>query len=72
MTHNHQYKLPCETERLACYDITRDFDAHMITRFRNRRGLDAFLKKIQTYEFVERTKTDIVLNVVKEEQNRLA
>lgn len=56
---------------IACYDITGDFDAQLIARFRNRRGLDIFLKRIQTFEFVERTRTNLVLNVVKEEQNRI-
>ncbi|MCX6706579.1 MAG: Lrp/AsnC family transcriptional regulator [Candidatus Woesearchaeota archaeon] len=57
---------------IACYDVTGDFDSQMITRFRNRKGLDSFLKKIQTLEFVERTRTNLVLNVVKEEQNRIS
>ncbi|MBD3313056.1 winged helix-turn-helix transcriptional regulator [Candidatus Woesearchaeota archaeon] len=57
---------------IACYDMTGEFDAQIITRFRNRRGLDAFLKKIQTYEFVERTRTNLVLNTVKEQQNKLS
>lgn len=65
-------KIASSENVLACYDITGDFDAQIITRFRNRRGLDSFLKLIQTYEFVERTRTNLVLNVVKEEQNRIS
>ncbi len=56
---------------IACYDITGEFDAQITTRFRSRKGLDSFLKKIQTYEFVERTRTNLVLNVIKEEQNKV-
>ena len=56
---------------IACYDVTGDFDAQIIVRFKNRRSLDSFLKKIQTYEFIERTRTNLVLNVVKVEQNKV-
>lgn len=51
----------------ALYDITGDSDASIITKFRSRRELDAFVKKIQGYEFVERTNTKLILNVIKED-----
>lgn len=51
----------------AVYDTTGHFDAIVIARFKNRRSMDNFLKKIQTYEFVERTETRLVLNTIKEE-----
>ncbi len=50
----------------AVYDTTGNFDSLVIARFKNRRGLDAFLKKIQTYDFVERTDTRLVLNTITE------
>ena len=50
------------------YDITGDFDATILARFKNRKGMDAFLKKIQTYDFVERTNTRIILNTIKEKE----
>lgn len=53
---------------VACYDVTGDFDAVVIARFRNRRSLDDFLKKIQKFEFVERTNTKLILNTVKEKE----
>ncbi|MBI2143645.1 Lrp/AsnC family transcriptional regulator [Candidatus Woesearchaeota archaeon] len=52
----------------AVFDVTGDFDSVVIAKFRNRRGLDAFLKKIQTYEFVEGTNTVLVLNTMKNSQ----
>jgi len=52
----------------AVYDTTGHFDATIIAKFKNRRSMDAFLKKIQTYEFVERTETKLVLNTIKEER----
>ncbi len=50
----------------AVYDITGDFDAAILARFKNRRQMDVFLKKLQTYPFVERTMTKVILNTIKE------
>ncbi|MFH1587659.1 MAG: Lrp/AsnC family transcriptional regulator [Candidatus Diapherotrites archaeon] len=55
----------------AVYDVTGPSDVIVVARFRNRRGLDGFVKKIQTYDFVERTETKIILNTIKEEQLKL-
>ncbi len=52
----------------AVYDITGDFDAAILARFQSRRKMDAFLKKIQTYDFVERTNTKLILRTIKEKQ----
>lgn len=52
----------------AVFDITGDFDSTIIAKFKNRRALDIFLKKIQTYEFVEGTNTTLVLNTIKNSQ----
>lgn len=52
----------------AVYDITGDFDCTLVAKFRNRRALDSFLKKIQTYEFVEGTNTALILNTIKDSQ----
>jgi DNA-binding Lrp family transcriptional regulator len=50
----------------AVYDITGAFDATVIGRFRSTRSMDTFLKRLQTFDFVERTNTKLVLNTVKE------
>ena len=50
------------------YDLTGDFDAAILARFKTRRNMDEFLKKIQTYDFVERTNTRLILNTIKEKQ----
>ena len=50
----------------AVYDVTGHFDVMAIAYFRTRRGLDEFIKKIQTYEFVEKTETRIILNTIKD------
>lgn len=51
----------------AVYDVTGSFDSLVIAKFKNRKELDNFVKKIQTYDFVERTETRLVLNTIKEE-----
>src|SRR3989338_7944895 len=50
----------------AVYDITGHFDVVVIAYFKTRRSLDQFIKKIQTYDFVEKTETRIILNTIKE------
>ena len=60
-------KIATHPNVVAVYDITGDYDAVIIARFKNRRTMDLFLKKIQTYDFVERTFTKFVLHTIKEE-----
>ncbi len=52
----------------SIYDVTGDFDVVMIGKFRNRGSLDNFVKKLQSQEFIERTETVLILNLIKEGQ----
>ncbi len=52
---------------LAVYDVTGDFDAVVLARFRNRAELSDFTKKLMSMEHVERTNTHVVLNSIKED-----
>lgn len=52
---------------LGVYDITGLYDALVIARFKDRDHLNDFIKKIQKFEFVQKTYTSIVLEVVKED-----
>lgn len=65
-------KIASHQNVFGVYDVTGDFDALILARFKNRRQMDAFLKKVQTYEFVERTKTRLVLNTIKEEDVKIS
>jgi len=47
------------------YDTTGDFDATILARFKSTRKLDNFVKKIQKYDFVQRTHTKLILNTIK-------
>lgn len=60
-------KIAASPNVFAVYDVTGAFDAVVLARFKTRRQMDYFLKKMQTYEFVERTETKLILNAVKEE-----
>jgi len=52
---------------VGVYDITGLYDALIVARFKDRDHLNEFIKKIQTFEFVQKTYTSIVLEVVKED-----
>ena len=56
----------------AIYDHTGPFDATILPRFRTRKAMDGFLKRIQTFDFVERTETKLVLNTIKEQPQKVA
>ena len=60
-------KIAMDPNVFAVYDVTGAFDALVLARCPTRRKMDNFLKKIQTYEFVERTETRLILRTMKEE-----
>ncbi|MDO8634423.1 MAG: Lrp/AsnC family transcriptional regulator [archaeon] len=51
----------------SVFDVTGISDIVVVARFKTRASLDAFLKKIQTFDFVKRTETAIILNTIKED-----
>ena len=61
-------RLARDPHAYAIYDVTGDFDALLIGRFRDRRDLDRFVKQTLQDAHVERTNTQVVLNRVKEER----
>jgi len=50
----------------AVYDITGEYDALILARFKNRADLSKMIKEIHTSPYVERTNTHLVLNTIKE------
>lgn len=52
---------------VSVYDITGDFDIAVIARFKDRYGLNSFVKKVLSMPYVKRTVTNVVLNVIKED-----
>lgn len=52
---------------VGVYDITGDFDVAVVARFRDRFGLNSFIKNLLGTPYVKRSVTNVVLNVVKED-----
>jgi len=53
---------------IAVYDITGDADTIVIAKFKDRKSLSVFVKKLLTVPNVENTVTHIVLNTIKEDE----
>lgn len=51
----------------AVYDVTGLTDAMVIAKFKNRRSLSDFTKKLLSMPYVERTNTHVVLTTIKED-----
>lgn len=51
----------------AVYDVTGLTDAMVIAKFKNRRSLSEFTKKLLSMPYVERTNTHVVLTTIKED-----
>lgn len=62
-----EQKIASNPNVFAVYDVTGEYDAIILARFKNRRMMDTFLKKIQTYDFVQRTHTKLILNTIIDE-----
>jgi DNA-binding Lrp family transcriptional regulator len=54
-------------EVICIYDITGDYDIAVVARFKNRSTLNNFIKSTLKMPHVNRTVTNVVLNVVKED-----
>jgi DNA-binding Lrp family transcriptional regulator len=66
-----QEKISKDTHVSAVYDITGDWDSLVIANFKDRKDLNGFIKGVLTIEHVERTNTQLVLNIVKDEKRVL-
>ncbi len=52
---------------MAVYDVTGDFDAVVLAKFRSRADLSEFTKRLMAMEHVQRTNTHVALNTIKED-----
>jgi DNA-binding Lrp family transcriptional regulator len=55
----------------AVFDSTGEWDAIVMARFRTRSELNTFVKKVLDHENVDRTYTQVVLNITKDEKRVL-
>ena len=63
-----QEKISKDNHVSAVYDITGDWDSLIIAHFKDRRDLNGFIKRVLSMDFVERSNTQMVLNIVKDEK----
>jgi len=52
---------------IAVYDVTGDYDAVVISKFKDRNGLNVFIKGLLAMPFVKRTVTNVAFSAVKED-----
>ncbi|WP_295721745.1 Lrp/AsnC family transcriptional regulator [uncultured Methanobrevibacter sp.] len=64
---NFENKISFNKNVVGIYDITGEYDAILVAKFRNTDELDMFVKEMLKEPGVERTYTQTVLNVVKED-----
>ncbi len=61
-------KLAADPSVFRVIDMTGDFDGEILARFRTRRELDNFVKKLQHEPSVENTRTRLILNIYREKE----
>ncbi|MDI6855599.1 MAG: Lrp/AsnC family transcriptional regulator [Candidatus Thermoplasmatota archaeon] len=66
-----QKKIAKDKRVYGVYDVTGEYDSIVMARLRNRQDLNNFIKSLLSMEYVERTNTHVVLNIVKEEKRVL-
>jgi DNA-binding Lrp family transcriptional regulator len=67
-----QKKISKDNRISAIYDITGEWDSVIIAHFKDRKDLNRFIKKILSMENIERTNTQVALNIVKDEKRLLS
>jgi DNA-binding Lrp family transcriptional regulator len=63
-----QEKISKDKRVSGVFDITGDWDSLIIAHFKDRRDLNGFIKGVLSMDNVEKTNTQIVLNIVKNEK----
>jgi DNA-binding Lrp family transcriptional regulator len=66
-----QERISKDTHVSGVYDITGDWDSLIIAHFKDRRDLNGFIKGVLSMANVEKTNTQLVLNIVKNEKRML-
>ena len=66
-----QEKISKDKHVSGVYDITGDWDSLIIANFKDRKDLNGFTKRVLAMDNVEKTNTQIVLNIVKNEKRLL-
>ena len=56
-----------EPSVFAVYDVTGNVEVEILAKFKTRTSLNNFIKKLQSYPEILRTRTRLILEIVKEE-----
>lgn len=59
-------KIAKDPNVFAVYDITGEYDALILARFKSREALSKMIKEIHKSPNVERTNTHLILNIIKD------
>lgn len=65
--HEIEQTIAGESNVSAVYDITGEYDALIVAKFKDHESLNSFVKKLSATEHVHHTYTMLALNVLKEE-----
>jgi Lrp/AsnC family transcriptional regulator for asnA, asnC and gidA len=63
-----QQKIAQDPRVFAIYDVTGEWDSIVCAHFKNTEDLNRFIKNVLSQQYVDRTVTHLVLNVVKDER----
>jgi Lrp/AsnC family transcriptional regulator for asnA, asnC and gidA len=63
-----QQKIAEDPRVFAIYDVTGEWDSIVCAHFKNTEDLNRFIKNVLSQQYVDRTVTHLVLNVVKDER----
>ena len=66
-----QERISKDSHVSGVYDITGEWDSLIIARFKDRKDLNGFIKGVLSMANVEKTNTQLVLNIVKNEKRVL-
>ncbi len=66
-----QEKISKDNHVSSVYDITGEWDSLIIAHFKDRKDLNGFIKHVLSMDNVEKTNTQLVLNIVKNEKRVL-
>lgn len=66
-----QQKIALDPHVIAAYNTIGQWDSVIIARFKSRVDLDTFIHKVLSIQGVDKTYTQLVLNIVKEEKRTL-
>ncbi len=66
-----QKKIGRDSHVMAVYNTIGQWDSVIIARFKSRSDLDSFIRKVLSMPGVDKTYTQLVLNIVKDEKRIL-